>query len=134
MPWSNPAIWKGPYPFSVIVFWFAAITLTLTAVLLTVHLLGKRPISGAKWIAVVFGLCRILTAIIIIVSGLSSLHGAPQATPLIISLFIVQELLYIFPELLFAYFGYKAFSDSYYRYFISQPLSRVIRENTILFS
>lgn len=119
---------------------FVFLLLTILAILLTTILLTFRTVRGqnipfARWVAVAYALFRIASSIALIVSVLANLSvGLPEATPQNISLFIVENLTAMLPELLFAYFGYKAFSDSYYRYFISQPLSRVIRENTILFS
>ena len=107
----------------------------LMAILLTFRVARRQNIPFAKWIAVAYALFRITSSIVMIVLVLTNLSvGLPEATPQNISLFIVENLAAMLPELLFAYFGYKAFSDIYYRYFISQPLSRVIRENTILFS
>ncbi|BDF57904.1 hypothetical protein CE91St36_07210 [Christensenellaceae bacterium] len=113
----------------------AMLAILLLTILLTFRTVRGQNIPFARWVAVAYALFRIASSVVMIVLILANLSvGLPEATPQNISLFIVKNLTSMLPELLFAYFGYKAFSDSYYRYFISQPLSRVIRENTILFS
>ena len=112
------------------------ITPSLMAIFLTIHLVGKRKVLFAKWIAVAFALIVMISFVANIVLTVSlSLSGAAQASPLVVALYILQLFFTsAAPLLLFAYFGYKAYSDAYYNYFIAQPFSRVIREHTILFS
>lgn len=111
-----------------------AIASFLIPLLLTFRLAGKGKLAFAKWIAVAYAIGLILTACVTVFSVVANLNpNLPEATPLNIFSFIIRTQFSALFHLVFAYIGYHAFNDTYCNYFVRQPFSRVIQENTILF-